>query len=130
MLWIAVSLVVIGFFMRMTEAFVFWNYFGNRPYWPGPFTLGALSYGVGVFLLALACPHFGESTFLPRMGTWTLGIYASHVFVKTNFVSATFLSRFLGAEVATIILPFMIFFLAAGLTLLLRHFRLTRFLVT
>ena len=126
---LALFLIVTGFVMRMTEMLFFWKYFGEVPLLPNAFTLGTAPYGVGVFLLALAKPDMGGSTILPRVGKLTLGIYASHLLILRNLPYGV-LQRHLGPVVAAIAVPFLVFFLAAGLTLLLRRFGgPTRFLV-
>lgn len=43
--------------------------------------LGGVALSVGIFLLALAKPTLGQSTPLPFLARFTLGVYVSHIFV-------------------------------------------------
>jgi surface polysaccharide O-acyltransferase-like enzyme len=43
--------------------------------------LGGVILSLGIFLLALAKPDLGQSTFLPYLAQFTLGVYVSHVLV-------------------------------------------------
>ncbi len=126
-LWIAATLIVTGVILRMTEMFVFWDFLGDKSFLPRAYTLGTVPLGMGFFLLALARPQLGASTVLPKLGALTLGIYASHILIQFNLPYGM-MKHALGPVAATILRPFVIFFLAAVLAWLLRRFRFTRFL--
>lgn len=79
---VAWSLIVSGYAVALIEGMVMnavfhislqdlqWHYF-----------LGGIILGAGIFLLALARPKLGESTPLPFLAQFTLGVYVSHILV-------------------------------------------------
>ncbi len=67
----------------MAEVTALWGFLGASPY-SHDFLIGSVPFGIGVFMICLAYPDFGRSTFLPSLGRFTLGVYVSHLLVKAS----------------------------------------------
>lgn len=74
---VAITLIIIGLVLHMTEVFILWNFFNIAP--PTPrYLLGTVIFNAGIMLLLLAKPNFAMSSPLPKIGKYTLGVYTSH----------------------------------------------------
>lgn len=81
-LMIAYSLIAGGFVLAMVEGMVLNSILHSSHQVIRDQTfLGGIVLGVGIFLLVLAKPKFGESTPLPYLARFTLGVYVSHIWV-------------------------------------------------
>ena len=122
---IAYFIIILGFVLHMTEAIFLRQYIDERT--RPDYLLGTIPYGVGVFMLALTHPHMGQSTFLPSLAKFTLGVYVMHQLVKWGIAG---LGLWIDGPSWEIIFPFLVYILTAYIVLLLTKFRLTQRLIS
>ena len=121
---VAYLIIIVGFVLHMTEAIFLRQYIDETG---NDYLLGTIPYGVGVFMLALTHPRMGQSTFLPSLAKFTLGVYVIHQLVKWGIVG---LSLWIDGPSWEIIFPVLVYILTVYIVCLLTKFRLTQRLVT
>jgi surface polysaccharide O-acyltransferase-like enzyme len=122
---VAYLIIIVGFALHMTEAIFLRQYIDEST--RHDYLLGTIPYGVGVFMLALTHPRMGQSTFLPSLGKFTLGIYVSHPLIWWGIAA---LSLWIDGPSWEIIFPVLVYILTVYIVFLLTKFRLTQRLVT
>jgi len=76
----ALILALAGLTLHFLEATLLKHYFGT-PFLSHSYLLGTMPWAAGVFLFALAQPDFGTSFGWNRLGKYSLGLYAFHVYI-------------------------------------------------
>ena len=75
-------LIVGGYALALMEGAVVSTFFDGSPRMvEDQYFLGGVGLALGIFLLALAKPNLGQSTPLPILAKFTLGVYVSHMLV-------------------------------------------------
>ncbi len=122
---VALLLTLAGLALELTEAIGLWRMY-NVAIASHDNLLGTALYGIGAFILALNFPSIGASTFWPKAGALTLGIYTSHMLVALPVLKLK--ETFTGAPLA-IATPFVVFLGALLLSWLLTKSKYSRWLV-
>lgn len=120
----AVALVILGMLISWAQERLWIAYYHFFPVYSD---YGRLLVAMGLFIVPLYYSKFCENTFLPLLGQLTLGIYCSHILFIDLF---SMIKEKLSPLTWDFIVPVLVFFLAWGLTLLLRKIPLLRNLVT
>lgn len=124
----ALSLIVGGYAFALMEGAVMRTFFHSTPLAITEHTyLGGIVLALGIFLLTLAKPNLGQSTPLPFLAQFTLGVYVSHVLVIYTLypVSSNLHSLWPG-----LLFSLAVYFLAVLFTLVLSKIPIVRYLVT
>jgi surface polysaccharide O-acyltransferase-like enzyme len=74
----ALMLLLFGFCLQLGEGLFLYKAYGKWFTWHD-YLVGTVFFGTGALLLALSKPDLLSSTILPKLGKYTLGIYASHI---------------------------------------------------
>ncbi|UIJ39288.1 acyltransferase [Desulfobaculum bizertense] len=73
------GLILGGTLLQFTEMIFLFSVF-QAPY--GDYFLGNIPQAIGILHLVVTQPHFLENTFLPKLGIYSPGIYASHILLQ------------------------------------------------
>ncbi|WP_454762126.1 acyltransferase [Caulobacter segnis] len=74
-----IGICAAGAIVQLGEAFMLDRHFG-KPFSSNDFLLGTLAYGLGTFLVAMRLPEAKISVELSKLGRYSLGFYAVHLF--------------------------------------------------
>lgn len=113
------AMTIGGLLLMHLEAFTLRAVYGSDP-WNIDYVAGTVPYGAGVFLLALHYPRLGERTTWPRLGRYTLGVYVSHLLFLGPARQAV---KWLPLPVPDLLLPFLLYGVSLGATILLTKVR-------
>lgn len=119
-LWFLVG----GVLLLMIENVFLWKFLHLKPEHAHLF--GAVPLGIGIFLLALIYPNLGKGTIFPTLGNLTLGVYVLHILIRDGFL--VFRPSF-HPVVWDVFFPLVVYVVAAGLTLLMKRYKITNSLV-
>ena len=126
----ALCLIVGGYAVALLEGAVMRAYFHSTP--PAMMQhhyLGGTILVLGIFLLTLAKPHLGQSTPLPFLAQFTVGVYVSHIlFIKTLIPISWRLQSL--SPLWQFLFSLAVYFLAVLFTLTLSKIPTARYLVT
>jgi surface polysaccharide O-acyltransferase-like enzyme len=103
-----IILAVLGCAAHMFEVRWLWQH--NGGFIMTDYLLGTLPWGAGVAIIVLNLPEFGKNTILPRIGKYTLGIYAIHLLLADLFSPINNVMDSISWEV---IFPLLVFALSA-----------------
>ena len=126
----ALCLIVGGYAFALMEGAVMRAFFHSTPLAiMGHNYLGGIVLAFGIFLLILAKPHLGQSTPLPYLAQFTLGVYVSHILVIHTLKPIS--SRLHGLfPLWQFLFSLAVYFLAVLFTLVLSKVPIARYLVT
>jgi surface polysaccharide O-acyltransferase-like enzyme len=120
----ALLLAAGGYALLVTESLWLWITFGSDPTRHN-FLIGTIPFGLGMAALALARPNLGSALPAWRLGSATLGVYASHLLVIDLLVT-------LGAgcrSIPEVVVPPIVYGLTLGATAILSRLPFARALV-
>lgn len=126
----ALCLIVGGYAFALMEAAVMREFFHSSPIEIFKHNyLGGIVLALGIFLLTLAKPHWGQSTPLPFLAQFTLGVYVSHTLVIHSLIPISWRlqSQF---PLWQLLFSLAVYFLAVLFTLVLSKVSIARYLVT
>jgi surface polysaccharide O-acyltransferase-like enzyme len=109
----ALALIVAGAVVQTAEVVVLNALSGLSPD-SHDYLVGSAFTGLGAFMLCLASPDLGRSTFLPPLGRFTLGVYVSHLLIKASIYPA--LHDSLGIYTFQFAYPAVVYLLSVVLT--------------
>ena len=119
----ALCLIVGGYALALMEGAVIRAFFPSTPHgFQGHHFLGGIVLALGIFLLALAKPNLGQSTPLPFLAQFTMGVYVSH-----NLVLYTLAPLWPGSRLLFLL---AVYSFAVLFTLVLSKVPIARYLVT
>ncbi|MEO8341656.1 MAG: acyltransferase [Nitrospirota bacterium] len=126
----ALCLILGGYAFAFMEGAVMSAFFHSTPQAirDHPY-LGGILLVLGIFLLALAKPTLGQSTPLPFLAQFTLGVYVSHVLVLYTLAPIRSRMYSLWPE-SQLLFAFAVYFFAVLFVLVLSKIPLARYLVT
>jgi hypothetical protein len=72
----ALTLLMGGLALHLTEVYYFWHYFNK---FPVIYTFGAIPVCLGIAMLVLSRPEFGKDSMMARLGILMPGMYGCHM---------------------------------------------------
>lgn len=114
-------LMVSGFLLHNLEA-LYLKLCCNMDVSSHHYLIGTVPFGAGIFLLAHSYPRLGTSTFLPRLGQMTLGVYVSH-FLVIDTLSP--LSIWFSGPLWELLFPILVYLVAVCLVYLYERIHLS-----